>query len=56
LLVIATGAGTDARRDLGTAVFGGMFIATFIGILLISVFYVVVQKITEKLTFRKQER
>jgi HAE1 family hydrophobic/amphiphilic exporter-1 len=55
-LVIATGAGANARRDLGTAVFGGMLVATFIGILLIPVFYVVVQKITEKLTFRKQER
>ncbi len=55
-LVIATGAGANARRDLGTAVFGGMLVATFIGILLIPVFYVVVQKITEKLTFRKQKR
>jgi multidrug efflux pump len=56
LLVIASGDGANARHDIGTAVFGGMLVATFIGILLIPVFYVVVQKITEKLTFRKQER
>jgi HAE1 family hydrophobic/amphiphilic exporter-1 len=55
-LVIATGAGANSRRDLGTAVFGGMLVATFVGVLMIPVFYVVVQKITEKLTFHKQER
>jgi len=55
-LVIAAGAGANARRDLGTAVFGGMLVATFVGVLMIPVFYVVVQKITEKLTFRKQEK
>jgi HAE1 family hydrophobic/amphiphilic exporter-1 len=55
-LVIATGAGANARRDLGTAVFGGMLVATVVGVLMIPVFYVVVQKITEKITFHKQER
>jgi HAE1 family hydrophobic/amphiphilic exporter-1 len=55
-LVIATGAGANARRDLGTAVFGGMLVATVIGILMIPVFYVVVQIITEKVTFHKKER
>ena len=49
-LVIATGAGANARRDLGTAVFGGMLVATVVGILLIPIFYVVVQKITERLS------
>ena len=52
-LVIATGAGANARRDLGTAVFGGMLVATFVGVLMIPVFYVFVQKITEKITSRK---
>lgn len=47
-LVIAAGAGANARRDLGTAVFGGMLVATVIGVLMIPVFYVVVQRITER--------
>jgi HAE1 family hydrophobic/amphiphilic exporter-1 len=43
-LVIATGAGSAARRALGTAVFGGMLVATILGVFLIPVFYVVIQK------------
>jgi HAE1 family hydrophobic/amphiphilic exporter-1 len=49
-LVIATGAGANSRRDLGTAVFGGMLMATIIGILMIPVFYVAVQAVTEKIS------
>ncbi len=52
-LVIATGAGAVSRRNLGTAVFGGMLIATFVGVLMIPVFYVVVQKLTERFSGRK---
>jgi HAE1 family hydrophobic/amphiphilic exporter-1 len=52
-LVIATGAGAISRRDLGTAVFGGMLVATIVGVLMIPVFYVVVQKLTEKISGRK---
>ncbi|MHC4552074.1 MAG: efflux RND transporter permease subunit [Planctomycetota bacterium] len=47
-LVIATGAGAVSRRALGTAVFGGMLAATVIGVFLMPVFYVVVQRMTEK--------
>lgn len=52
-LVIATGAGAIARQALGTAVFGGMLIATIVGVLMIPVFYVVVQKIAEVLRPKK---
>lgn len=52
-LVIATGAGAVARRALGTAVFGGMLMATILGVLMVPVFYVVVQKVTEKVFKRK---
>ena len=44
-LVIATGAGANSRRSLGTAVFGGMLLATIIGILMIPVLYVFVEKV-----------
>jgi HAE1 family hydrophobic/amphiphilic exporter-1 len=55
-LVIASGAGANARHDLGTAVFGGMLLATIVGILMIPVFYVVVQKITERLSGQKSQK
>jgi multidrug efflux pump len=40
-LVIATGAGSEMRRSLGTAVFAGMLGVTFFGIFLTPVFYFV---------------
>jgi len=46
-LVIATGAGAGSRRALGTAVFGGMLLATVLGVLLIPFLYVVIQKTSE---------
>jgi hydrophobe/amphiphile efflux-1 (HAE1) family protein len=42
-LVIATGAGAAARRSLGTAVFGGMLIATALSLVLVPALYVIVQ-------------
>lgn len=41
-LMIATGAGAEMRRTLGTAVFAGMLGVTFFGILLTPVFYFVI--------------
>ncbi|AJQ26438.1 efflux RND transporter permease subunit [Pelosinus fermentans] len=48
-LAIATGAGAGARNSMGTAVVGGMLVATSIGIFLIPVLFVVVEKITKKI-------
>src|SRR5690349_23478000 len=48
-LVIATGASQLARRDVGTPVFGGMILASFIGIFAIPPLYVTFQAIREKL-------
>jgi HAE1 family hydrophobic/amphiphilic exporter-1 len=54
-LVISAGAGSASRRALGSAVFGGMLATTVIGVFLIPVFYVVVQKLSDKLNaFRKR--
>jgi multidrug efflux pump subunit AcrB len=47
-LVVAKGAGAAARQALGTTVFGGMIVATVLGVLLIPVFYTVVQRTKEK--------
>ena len=41
-LVIATGAGFEMRRSLGTAVFSGMIGVTFFGVFLTPVFYYVI--------------
>jgi multidrug efflux pump len=42
-LFISSGAGANARHAIGTGVIGGMLFATFLGVLLIPVFYVVVR-------------
>lgn len=42
----ASGAGAGARNSMGTAVVGGMFTATTLGIFLIPVLFVVVEKIS----------
>jgi multidrug efflux pump len=38
-LVVATGAGAAARRSMGTGVFGGMILATFIATIFIPLFF-----------------
>ncbi|WNL47750.1 efflux RND transporter permease subunit [Dyella sp. BiH032] len=43
-LAISTGAGANSRHSIGTGVIGGMLFATFLGLLLIPVFYVVVRR------------
>jgi multidrug efflux pump subunit AcrB len=57
-LVIATGASELARRNVGTPVFGGMILASFVGIFAIPPLYVMFQGIREKLRkgARPQER
>src|SRR5579871_677227 len=48
-LVVATGASELARRGVGTAVFGGMILASFVGIFAIPPLYVTFQAVREKL-------
>ena len=50
-LVIATGAGAEMRRSLGTAVFSGMFGVTLFGIFLTPVFFYVIQGLSETQLF-----
>ena len=44
-LVISTGAGSAARRAIGTGVAGGMITATVLAVFLVPVFFVVVRKL-----------
>jgi hydrophobe/amphiphile efflux-1 (HAE1) family protein len=48
-LVVATGASQLARRNVGTPVFGGMILASFVGIFVIPPLYVTFQSVREKL-------
>jgi Cu/Ag efflux pump CusA len=47
-LVIASGAGAATVRAVGTAVFGGMIAASFLGIFVIPGLYVVFQSLRER--------
>jgi multidrug efflux pump subunit AcrB len=48
-LVIATGAGAEMRRALGTAVFAGMIGVTFVGLLLTPIFYVIIRGLVQRM-------
>jgi len=48
-LVIAVGASQLARRNVGTPVFGGMILASFVGIFAIPPLYVSFQAVRERL-------
>jgi multidrug efflux pump len=50
-LVIASGAGAEMRRSLGTAVFSGMIGVTLFGIFLTPVFFYVIQRLSETRLF-----
>jgi multidrug efflux pump len=43
-LVVATGAGANARRAIGTGVAGGMVTAALLGVLFAPIFYVVIRR------------
>jgi HAE1 family hydrophobic/amphiphilic exporter-1/multidrug efflux pump len=47
-LVLATGAGAAARRSMGTGVFGGMLVATFVATVFIPLFFVLLMRRKEK--------
>ncbi|WP_055077467.1 efflux RND transporter permease subunit [Pseudanabaena sp. 'Roaring Creek'] len=48
-LVIATGAGAAARQSLGTAVMGGMCLATVLSLFIVPILYIVVKNIEERM-------
>jgi len=47
-LAISSGAGAASRHSIGTGVVGGMLAATFLAILFIPLFYILVSKIRNK--------
>ncbi|RCJ20072.1 RND transporter [Nostoc sp. ATCC 43529] len=54
-LVTATGAGAGSRQSLGTTVFGGMLIATFLSLFVVPILYIVIKGTTERLFKKNSE-
>ncbi|MCX5735861.1 MAG: efflux RND transporter permease subunit, partial [candidate division NC10 bacterium] len=55
-LVIAKGAGAASRWSLGTAVFGGMTAATALGVFVIPVLFVVIERVSARLRGKAKAR
>ncbi len=49
-LVLATGAGAGARQAIGTTVFGGMIVASFVGILFVPPLFVAFERLGERIS------
>jgi HAE1 family hydrophobic/amphiphilic exporter-1 len=47
-LVIAIGAGAGSRQSLGTTVFGGMLVATFLSLFVTPVLYIVIKQLSDR--------
>jgi len=47
-LVVASGAGANSRHSLGTAVFGGMIVSTLLSLIIVPVFYVIIEDLRER--------
>ncbi|MEH2159109.1 efflux RND transporter permease subunit [Nostoc sp.] len=52
-LVIATGAGSASRWSLGTALFGGLLVATVLSLLIVPVLYVIIKTLEERFLKKK---
>jgi HAE1 family hydrophobic/amphiphilic exporter-1 len=52
-LLIASGAGAESRRVLGTTVFGGMIVSTALSVVTVPMLYFVIQSITERLSRKR---
>jgi HAE1 family hydrophobic/amphiphilic exporter-1 len=55
-LVLATGAGANARKSIGITVFSGMLASTCLAVLFVPTFFVVVQRFENWLAERKKRK
>ncbi|OKH19556.1 efflux RND transporter permease subunit [[Limnothrix rosea] IAM M-220] len=53
-LAVATGAGSASRQSLGTTVFGGMFLATFLSLFVVPILYILVTYASEAIFGKKK--
>jgi HAE1 family hydrophobic/amphiphilic exporter-1 len=51
-LLTATGAGSASQQSLGTVVFGGMLASTLLAIPFVPIFYIMMQRVKERLDKR----
>ncbi|BAZ38256.1 transporter [Calothrix sp. NIES-4101] len=54
-LATATGAGAGSRQSLGTTVFGGMLIATFLSLFVVPILYIVIKTATDRFSNRNRQ-
>jgi len=54
--VIASGAGAASRRSLGTAVFGGMLVATALGVVMTPIYFLWMQRLSRLIGFGGRAR
>jgi HAE1 family hydrophobic/amphiphilic exporter-1 len=47
-LLVATGAGAEARKVMGMTVFSGMLAATVIGVLIVPALYVFIETLSQR--------
>ncbi|HMN70521.1 MAG TPA: multidrug efflux RND transporter permease subunit [Rhodoblastus sp.] len=52
-LMLASGAGAASRQSVGTTVFGGMLVATFLSLAFVPIFYAVIERLREGRGARK---
>jgi hydrophobic/amphiphilic exporter-1 (mainly G- bacteria), HAE1 family len=55
-LVIAVGAGAGSRQSLGTAVFGGMLVATFLSLFVTPILYIVIKQSSDRILPGKKNK
>ena len=55
-LVAATGAGAGARQLIGTTVFGGMVLASFVGVLFVPPLFAIFERFAEWIVRRVRRR
>ena len=54
-LVFASGPGSASRKGIGTGVFFGMIVAITVGIVMVPFFFVLINKLKEKLKRKKAQ-
>ena len=51
-LVVAEGAGAESRQSLGTAIFGGLLVSTFLSLFIVPILYIVIGSLRDRLNKR----
>ena len=54
-LVLASGAGAESRKVLGSTVFGGMLVATVVSLVCVPMLFYIVQSVSERLSGKPKD-